>query len=118
MNTQKRLLIGAHLSIADGFDKTCIAARNIGCTTMQMFTKSNRQWKAKELDPQEVALYKKEQQATALDPVVVHACYLINLGSPDKQIRQKSIQALIIELDRCATLGAPYLVVHPGSYVT
>lgn len=117
MNKKERLLLGAHLSIADGFDAACRVAKKIGCTTMQIFTKSNRQWKAKDLDPKEVALYLAEQKATNISPVVAHACYLINIGSPDKHIRATSIQALSVELDRCATLNIPYLIVHPGSHV-
>lgn len=117
MNKKERLLLGAHLSIAHGFAAACEEAQKIGCSTMQIFTKSNRQWKAKDLDPKEVALYLEAQKVTKITPVVAHACYLINIGSPDNDIRAASIQALVIELDRCATLNIPYLIVHPGSHV-
>lgn len=118
MNTKKRLLLGAHMSIADGFDTACLAASAIGCTTMQIFTKSNRQWKAKVLTTQEISSFKQTQQDTGITPVVAHASYLINIGSIDTKILHSSKQALLLELERCTALGIPYLVLHPGSYVT
>lgn len=118
MNTKKRLLLGAHMSIADGFDAACLQAQAIGCTTMQIFTKSNRQWKAKALTQQEVSAFKQAQQLTDITLVVAHASYLINIGSIDTKILHTSKEALAIELERCALLEIPYLVLHPGSYVT
>ncbi|MDM8531759.1 deoxyribonuclease IV [Anaerolineales bacterium HSG25] len=110
------MLIGAHLSIAGGVDKAFKRATDIDCTAMQIFTKSNRQWKAKELKPDEIERYHQHLEETKL-PVVCHASYLINLGSPKEEIRQKSINALVIELQRCETLKIPYLVLHPGAHM-
>jgi len=117
MNKHHRLLLGAHTSIAGSPDKAFERGLSLGCTTLQIFTKSNRQWHAKKLDPQEIDTYHVAQKTTGINPVVAHASYLINLGSPDKATRLKSITALSHELERCTILDIPYLVIHPGSHV-
>lgn len=91
---------------------------SIGCTTIQIFTKNGRQWKAKELTEQEITLFKLAQAKTGISPVIAHASYLINIGSARHEISTKSTDALIEELNRCSALDIPYLVVHPGSYGT
>jgi deoxyribonuclease-4 len=111
-----KLLLGAHLSIAGGVDKSFKRAEDIGCTALQIFTKSNRQWKAKPLKEEEIENFHKRQSETGL-PVVCHASYLINLGSPEETIWEKSIDALVIELERCEQLRIPYLVLHPGAHM-
>lgn len=114
--TKQRLLIGAHMSIADGFDQAILQADSIGCTTIQIFTKSNRQWRAKPIEEDAVAAFRDAINKTGIAPVVAHATYLINIGSSDGHIRNQSRAALAQELERCFILGIPYLVLHPGSY--
>src|SRR5262245_27159629 len=111
------MLLGAHVSVAGGVDTAFNRAVELECTAFQIFTKSNRQWHAKELDLAEIERYHTQQGATTITPVVCHASYLLNLGAPDDTIRQKSIEALVIELERCELLKIPYLVLHPGSHV-
>jgi deoxyribonuclease-4 len=111
------MLLGAHLSVAGGVDKAFDRAKAINCTAFQIFTKSNRQWKAAPIDPATVAAYHQRQAQTGLAPVICHASYLINLGAPDETIWQKSINALVIELERCELLKIPYLVLHPGAHM-
>ncbi len=110
-----RLLIGAHISIAGGLEKAIERGESIECTTIQIFTKSNRQWKAKHLTKEEIENFKDACKQSNIKPVVAHATYLINIGSPKKEVEQKSIKALKLELERCEKLGIPYLVLHPGS---
>lgn len=111
------MLLGAHLSTSGGVDKSFDRAVELNCTAFQIFTKSNRQWNARELKPQEIESYHQKQQKTGIEPVVCHASYLLNLGNPDDEIWQKSLNALIIELERCELLKIPYLVLHPGSHL-
>ncbi|HMQ55218.1 MAG TPA: deoxyribonuclease IV [Anaerolineae bacterium] len=111
------MLLGAHLSVAGGVDKSFQRAVDLNCTAFQIFTKSNRQWQAKDLTPEEIDRYHQQQQATGITPVVCHASYLLNLGTPDEVLWHKSIEALVIELERCERLKIPYLVLHPGSHV-
>ncbi|HXW85930.1 MAG TPA: deoxyribonuclease IV [Candidatus Bathyarchaeia archaeon] len=118
MKSSHHLLLGAHMSVSGGFDQAIVRAESIGCTAMQIFTKSNRQWHAKVVDPNDAASFKAAvaQSSLELHNIIVHATYLINIGSPDKAIEKKSVQAVLTELDRCQMLGIPYLVLHPGSH--
>ena len=111
------LLFGAHISMAGGIHLAFERGESIGCTTMQIFIKSNRQWQAKPLIKEEIELYKKTAKTSSIKSVVAHATYLINIGSPNKLTEKKSVNAAIMELKRCNTLGIPYLILHPGSHV-
>lgn len=109
--------LGAHMSIAGGVDKAFDQAEKTGCEAMQIFTKNNNRWKARDLRPDEIENFHKRQAETGIGPVVTHASYLLNLGTPDDALWEKSIDGLAVELDRCEVLGIPYLVLHPGAHV-
>ena len=111
------MLIGAHLSTSGGVDKSFDRAVKLDCTAFQIFTKSNRQWKAKDLKPEEIERYHQKQADTGISPVVCHASYLLNLGTPDDALWNRSIDALVVELERCEALKIPHLVLHPGAHV-
>jgi deoxyribonuclease-4 len=113
----QRALIGAHISISGGMYKAFERADSVECTTMQIFTKSNQQWYARPFDKDEVTqfLQTKKGYAGRVDPVIVHASYLINLCSSDPAVVKRSKVALLTELERCHSLDLPFLVVHPGS---
>jgi deoxyribonuclease IV len=107
---------GAHMSISGGVSKAFARGQQVGCEAMQIFCKSERQWAAKPLPPEEVAAFKAEQARTGIGPVIVHDSYLINLAAPADELWEKSIAAFSEELERCALLGVPYLVTHPGAH--
>ena len=109
--------LGAHMSIAGGIYKALERGQSIGCECIQIFTKNPRQWAARELTEKDIHLFKQKKEETGIDPIVAHDSYLINLGSPKEELWLRSIQSLAAELDRCAKLGIPYLVMHPGSHV-
>jgi len=111
------VLLGAHLSTAGGVDKAFDRAEALDCTAFQIFTKSNRQWKAAPLDPAAIERYHQRQAETGIKPVVCHASYLLNLGTTDDALWHKSVDALVIELERCEQLKIPYLVLHPGAHM-
>ncbi len=115
---KSRLLLGAHMSIAGGIQKAVIRGAAIGCTTIQIFTKNNRQWFTKKLQPEMIRAFKRVAKETNISPIVAHASYLINLGSPHPNTVTKSIQSLVDEIERCELLGIPYLVLHPGSHLS
>jgi deoxyribonuclease-4 len=50
-----------------------------------------------------------------VNPVVIHANYLINLASCEEGTKANSIRAFRGELERAAIIGAEYVVLHPGS---
>jgi deoxyribonuclease IV len=104
------------MSIAGGLDLAPLRGREAGCETIQIFTKSNRQWQAKPLDKEEVARFKANLLATGIGPVVAHDCYLLNLAAPVAAIWKRSVAAFQVELERAEILGIPFLVTHPGSH--
>ncbi|HSB71475.1 MAG TPA: deoxyribonuclease IV [Candidatus Methylomirabilis sp.] len=109
--------LGAHMSIAGGMDRAPLRGRQAGCDTIQVFTKSNRQWHAKPLDEREVEAFKANLVSTGIDPVVAHDCYLVNLAAPSTSVWKKSLAAFRVEMERAERLGIPYLVTHPGSHL-
>ena len=107
--------LGAHMSIAGGVDQAIWRGKSIGCETIQIFTKSARQWRAKPLTAEEVSRFKRAREESGISPVFAHTSYLINLGSPDRTLWLKSVASFLEEMERCAALGLPYLVTHPGA---
>ena len=110
------MLFGAHMSIAGGMDRAVDRAQMVGCDALQVFTKNNNQWRAAPFRDGEVEAFRRRLRETGIGPVVAHDCYLINLAARAAPLWKKSLAAFIVELDRCATLGIPYLVTHPGSH--
>jgi deoxyribonuclease-4 len=111
------MLLGAHMSIAGGVDKSLTLGKKVGCDTIQIFTKSSNQWKAKSLGDEVVDHFHKKRKETGIELVVAHDSYLINLASPDNALWKKSIDAFLVEMERCERLGIPLLNTHPGSHV-
>lgn len=109
--------LGAHISTAGGIYKAFQRAEDVGCDSMLIFTKSNRQWRAKPLTEKDIAQYKAAEEASHVSPVAVHATYLINIASPKPDLWEKSYDLLRIEVERCNALGIPYLTFHPGSHM-
>ena len=110
--------LGAHMSAAGGLFKAFQRGDEAGCDSMLVFTKSNRQWKAKPITDKDIEKYKKAQAEYAhIHPVAVHASYLINIASPKDDLWEKSYQALKDEVERAAAFDLPLLTFHPGSFV-
>jgi len=105
------------MSIAGGVFNAFLSGKSVGCNTIQIFVKSNNQWRAKPLSDEEVEKYHQLQKETGINPVVAHDSYLINAASQDSALFAKSRDALKIELERCQKLKIPYLVMHPGSHL-
>lgn len=110
-----QLLIGAHNSAAGGVHNALIEAKSIGATTVQLFTANQKQWKSKPLTEEKIDLFKETLEETHLKSVMSHGSYLINLGSPNPEMRQKSLQAFYEEVERCSDLGITFLNFHPGA---
>ncbi len=109
------MLLGAHESTSGGLHEAYPRALTDGAEAVQIFTKSSRQWRAKEITADDARLFRAAVKESGLPPASVHASYLINLGCLDGDLREKSIEAFTDELVRCDLIGAPHLVVHPGS---
>jgi deoxyribonuclease-4 len=106
------------MSIAGGLPRAVERARAAGCDTLQIFTRSSGQWRARPLPDSEIAEFRRLSKELDVRPVIAHASYLINLATPDDTLRQRSRAALGEELDRAETLGLLGVVLHPGSYTT
>jgi len=113
------LKIGCHVSIAGGIDNSVTRAEELGCNTMQIFSKNAATWREKILDKEEINRFKKNLKNSNLDinPVFIHTSYLINLASPSDELYFKSINSFIEEMKRAdLLLTAPYLITHPGAH--
>lgn len=109
--------LGSHVSTSGGLDKGIARAAELSLASCQVFTKSERQWAAKPLDPEMVAAFRDAVAATGIKHLVAHDSYLINVASPEPDKWERSRAALLIELDRCDELGIPGLVSHPGAHM-
>ena len=110
-------LLGAHVSIAGGVKNAPLNGEKIGCEAIQIFTKNQRQWKAKPYEKEEIEEYFNNLNKVKIKKVVAHTSYLINLASPTEEIFEKSIDALIDDLERCNSLKIPFTIIHPGSHL-
>lgn len=107
---------GTHASASGGVHKALQRAVDVGATSCQIFSKNERQWVAKPLNPGVVEQFHAERERTGIAQMVIHDSYLINLASPKDDIHAKSIAAFTDELQRAQTLNIDYLVTHPGAH--
>lgn len=111
--------IGAHVSASGGVFNAPLNAMAIGAKAFALFTKNQKQWAAKPLDEETIALFKANLAKSGILPkhILPHDSYLINLGHPEEDKRQKSLEAFIDEVNRCSQLGLDRLNFHPGSHL-
>lgn len=111
--------IGAHVSAAGGVENAPVNAHKIGATAFALFTKNQRQWKAKPLTEENIKKFKEncEKYGYKAGHILPHDSYLINLGHPEKEALQKSRNAFLDEMQRCEQLGIDRLNFHPGSHL-
>lgn len=117
MTNQPARLLGAHMPTAGGLDGSLLKGRDIGCTAVQVFTANPRQWNAPALDPEMVERWKANQRETGIGFTAAHDSYLINLAAPDREVLERSRQAMRWELERAEALGIPWVVTHMGAYM-
>lgn len=109
--------IGCHVSIAGGIDNSVVRAGELGCNTMQIFSKNASTWREKILKEDEVESFRGNLKNSNINPVFIHTSYLINLASPSDELYFKSINAFIEEMKRAdLLLPDPYLIIHPGAH--
>jgi len=107
--------IGRHLRTSGGLGKTLQTARELGCETAQIFISNPQGWADPTPRPDTEAVAEGRRKL-GLSPVVAHAKYLINLASPNDELRGRSAEALAKELVAAGTLGVDLVVVHAGSH--
>ncbi len=111
--------IGAHVSASGGVENAPLNAQTIGAKAFALFTKNQRQWKAKPLTVKSIDAFQENLAAVGIAPehVLPHDSYLINLGHPEAEALEKSRNAFIDEMQRCRQLGLKLLNFHPGSHL-
>lgn len=109
-------LLGAHVSISGGIEKSPLRGNELQCDAIQIFSKQQLQWRARPLSEKEIIHYKENLEKSTIKVVIIHNSYLINLGSPDKEKLKKSRDAFLEEIMRAESLHAMGLVLHPGSH--
>jgi deoxyribonuclease-4 len=109
------MLIGAHVSPAGGPANAVARGVERGCQAIQIFNQSPRQWRPTVYDDEKVAAYKEAFEKSDIEALLIHAVYLLNCASEDKELRKKSLTSLIASLRAGEALGAVSVVLHPGS---
>jgi deoxyribonuclease-4 len=110
--------LGAQMSVAGGLHHAFERGAEAGCDAIMIFTKSNRQWRAKPLTNDDVKAYREAAEIHKdIYPITVHASYLINVASSKPDLWKRSYEALKVEVERAEAIGAEMLVFHPGAYV-
>jgi deoxyribonuclease-4 len=109
------MLIGAHVSQAGGLEKAIERGVDRGCSAIQIFNQSPRMWRPTAYSEDDFAAFREAMEASPLEAVLIHAVYLLNPASEDREIRQKSLASLIQSLRVGEGIGAAGVVLHPGS---
>jgi deoxyribonuclease IV len=116
MQGENVVRVGVHVSIAGSLDLAVDRALDAGCDVFQMFSRNPRGWNYLPLSVEVTELFRKKIKTTGILPVD-HMPYLPNLASPKPEVYEKSVATLTAELDRCGSLGIPYLVTHLGHHL-
>lgn len=111
--------VGAHVSASGGVENAPLNAQKIGAKSFALFTKNQKRWEAKDLTEKSITAFKKNcaDAGIALEHVLPHDSYLINLGHPEVEKLEKSRAAFLDEMQRCEQLGLKLLNFHPGSHL-
>ena len=111
--------VGAHVSASGGVYNAPINASAIGAKAFALFVKNQRQWAAKDFDTKTLDKWflEMEKCGIAAKHILPHDSYLINLGHPEIEAREKSLNGFIHEIKRCEILKLDRLNFHPGSHL-
>ena len=109
------MLIGAHVSPAGGPARAIERGEALGARSIQIFNQNPRAWKPTVYSGDQVEEFREAMAASEVDALLIHAVYLLNSASEDREIRRKTLTSLVASLDAGAALGATAVVLHPGS---
>jgi deoxyribonuclease-4 len=109
------MLIGAHVSPAGGPAKAVERGVERACRAIQIFNQNPRAWKPTVYSDEQVAAFREAMAESEVDALLIHAVYLLNCASEDREIREKSLASLTASLRAGEALGAVGVVLHPGS---
>src|SRR4051794_31433930 len=111
------VLIGGHVSTAGGLVKAWERGIEFGCDAIQIFNQSPRMWRPTKYKDADIAEFRERMAGGPIKSVVIHAVYLINAASKDREVRGKSLESLKHALRVGDAIGADGVVFHPGSTV-
>ena len=111
------MLFGAHVSVSGGISSAVDRGVEAGCDALQVFTQSPRMWSHTAHGDAELARFRERRAETGIGSVVCHALYLVNLASPDRTIRAKSLTALEATLATATAIEADGVIFHVGSHL-
>lgn len=111
----QNIRLGVHTSIAGGLHLSIQRAKELGCSTIQIFSHNPRQWNTNVIEGEDISRFKKLRAENDINPVYIHGSYLINLCSKKEEIYSKTIDLLEKEMDMADALSADYVVLHTGS---
>lgn len=111
------MIIGCHMSVSKGFDRTVSEALEIGANTFQFFPRNPRGSRARKLKKNEDIKFKKVVEETDFSMPVCHGAYTMNLSSDKEDIRELAVRLIREDLERLEILGIDRYVFHPGSHV-
>jgi len=109
------MFVGAHVSTAGGLEKAVGRGEERGCESIQIFNQSPRMWRPTRYGEDDFAAFREAMAASKVEAVIIHAVYLINTASKDKELRKKSQESLTHALRIGDAIGAAGVVLHPGS---
>ncbi len=110
------MLLGVHVSTEGKIYEAVERAHQLGCNTMQIFSRNPQRWRDNFLEPKDIEEFKKRQDEFKIKPLFIHISYLINLASPNPRLYEASIEAYIEDILEAGLLKADYIVTHMGSH--
>ncbi|MEO5673515.1 MAG: deoxyribonuclease IV [Chitinophagales bacterium] len=109
------MLLGVHCSVAGGLENAFSEAASKNINTFQIFTRNQRQWKAKPISMEEQQKFLAAWKKTRVKKIFSHCSYLLNLGNISDEVHLKTVDALTEEVIRCTQLNLSFCVLHPGA---
>ncbi len=109
------LLIGAHVSTAGGLTKAVERGVESDSDAIQVFNQSPRMWRPTRYTDEDFAEFRAAREASSIQSVAIHAVYLINCASKEREVRAKSIASLSQALRVGDGIGAVGVVLHAGA---
>jgi len=109
--------VGIHVPVSGGLAKAGTHARSLGCECLQIFARNSRGWRSRAYTELEIDAFRSTLAARDIAPLVVHSCYLVNLASPDRSLRERSLRSVADDMKRAALLGGGSVVFHFGHHM-
>jgi deoxyribonuclease-4 len=108
--------LGPHVSMAGGIQRAVYRQREIDGTCGQLFSTSPRVWAHPDTPEVAIERFRTATEAADIGPWIVHGAYLVNLATPDPELRDRSVESLQADVDLASELGIEFVNVHLGAH--